>query len=284
MILILGSRSNSTLAEFEKFLEERELANLFVTHDDIVTSLEINDSIGRLGALSIKWKLKNNNIDGLDIRGALNYLDYLPARLFEDFIVEDREYVRSEFNAYLLFALGNMRNVVNRPWGGGLSGFCQSLIFQWESISKYEGLATPKYFLGYERDLPDSIKKSVNIVRSENPFDGYNWNTNRTHGKSESRHYLFYIRPSGTPIICSICKDKIWYNRQDSLIVDNLNKMVLIELMSKMKLDLATVLLFSDHKTGRITFGSISPLINASNLSEQDKLSFFNYLCDECFS
>jgi hypothetical protein len=145
------------------------------------------------------------------VAGVINLLQYLPLNAFEHFDSDDQAYAQAEYTSYLCFALWHLPNVFNRPWGGSISGFTNSLPYQWTLASRLSAaVATPRFYFGRSKHAPIDIASGYNAVTSRHLYDGRNWKTANGIQASSDEHILAYIRPHGSPVIATCIDNTIW--------------------------------------------------------------------------
>ena len=268
-ILILGPHRTKTIDAIDSFLSAHlSLETFFISAKDIVSSLDVRDTILSSDDISVNWTLFDHTFSTDDIKGVLNLLPYLDLQLFSDFEQEDQRYAHAELSAYLLFALSRFRNVINPPWGGSIAGFCNSLPYQWLFVDSCNTqVLTPKFFFGMAEDAPIDLL-GVNTVHSLDIFDGRNWRTGPLHNLPRHEPVFLYQRPRGLPVVITFLDDSWWpYSLAHSDIPSSCLA-PLDHLLYLMKdhyhLRLGEVLCFVDTGRSQVTFGSVQPGIELS--------------------
>ncbi|SCC24346.1 Uncharacterized protein BCZB5J_02164 [Bacillus cereus] len=271
MKLILGDKTNAFLNMiYEHLLKSTKGQVIWLDGHNIVNELAFDDEINEDKTI-VRWRYNGVDILPEDTTGVLNMLNYIDQSLFNEFIEEDREYVQEEFTSYFMFALNEFRNVLNPPWGGSLSGFCQSLPYQWTIVSRYKPeIQVPRAFFGPPKKVPDDLILGYNTIVSDNSYNGMYWKVGLTHTLAREDHYLWYQRPPGDPFVVTVLDEYMWVqpfgdNNQISRTPEAVSKLC-HALMEHFHLRLAVILFFYDERTNLYTFGSISPNVDAMHL------------------
>ncbi len=271
-ILILGDKQSNTLnAVYEFICKLTSHSILWLDDNDIVNNIIINDDIS-LDKSVVRWSINSEHLTSLNVVGVFNQLGYLKNDCFKDFHPEDIEYAKSEFNAYLLFALNQFKNVINKPWNGGLTGFCQSMPYQWHYVKNLNlAINIPEYYFGLAENIPSELANKKNIIVSNDIYNYGHWTETQSSLTDTSSSIFFYKKPLGIPIVITVFKNiiltKDLYNncpRQE--IINEELVIVVSKLMEHFNLTLATILVFVDDDL-HITLGSIEPSFNIEYVS-----------------
>ena len=235
---------------------------VWVTPEDLVYRIVIDDEIDRGGSCTIRWLLPGMSepITNSSVVGVLNRIGELSPSLFESIQPDDREYALAEFTAYLHFALSCFTNVINPAWVGTTSGYCQSLPYQW-SVASIHKLTVPKFYFGQKDRAPESFLRSHRFIFSENPLNPLWWTTIRdSHLASVSpRHGLCYLRPVGDALVAIVIDEDVYTTDLLSRRPTNISGTVsdsLVEIARHFHLRYGSALLFR-NRDGDITFGSM---------------------------
>lgn len=279
MKLILGDKTDETLRLIHNYLTDCNNEQiLWLEAQDIINELIINDSINEKG-VTVRWCYRETEIKPQCTTGVLNFLSYPDESLFDDFVEADREYALGEFCSYLQFALSQFTNVMNPPWGASISGYCQSLPYQWKFVEQNdESIKVPRAFFGLIKDVPDDLLLGYNTIVSDNAFDARYWKTGLSQNLGSNNHYLFYQRPRGNPFIVTAADNKMWIQSLAQPICSTqvLEKVSPLcrTLMGHFHLRMAEILVFFDEKTNLYTFGSINPYIDIRRIPSANHSDF----------
>ncbi|WP_416808888.1 hypothetical protein [Bacillus thuringiensis] len=267
MNLILGDKTNELLNMIYEYLSKSNKGQvIWLDGQDIINDLKVNDKINA-DKTTVKWHYRGIDISPENTTGVLNLLGYLDQSLFYEFTEEDQEYAQAEFTSYLLFALNQFENVLNPPWGSTLSGFCQSLPYQWTLVQHYtQDIQVPRAFFGPMKYVPNDLILGYNTIVSNNPFNGMHWKKGLPQTLSHDDHYLWYHRPRGNPFIVTALDNHMWIQPlgntlENSHALEEVNNLC-YTLMEHFHLRLAEILFFFDERTKQYTFGSIRPNVD----------------------
>jgi hypothetical protein len=158
----------------------------------IYDEFDINSTI-------INWSIPSiGNITNSNNTLVINRVFELQQDCFCDFVVEDREYARAEFGAYLSFALQAFPKITEKPGVGSWSGGCYSLIHQWSVVEENcPKFRVPLFYVGPKGCIPKMFKKD-GIFSS--PYSFYNWK-NTDLKKVKSDDVFVFKKPKGTPLL-----------------------------------------------------------------------------------
>ncbi|NIE94706.1 hypothetical protein F3J09_29150 [Bacillus sp. Ab-1751] len=283
MKLILGDKTNELLHMIYEYLSKSNRDQvIWLDGKDIVYELKVDDAIATDKTI-VKWSYRGIDISPESTTGVLNMLNYLDQSLFNEFTEEDREYVQDEFNCYLLFALNEFGNVLNPPWGGSLSGFCQSLPYQWNLVKRYtQDIQVPLAFFGPLKQVPDDLFLGYNTVVSGNSFNAMYWKIGLPQTLERDNHYLWYERPRGNPFVVTVLDNHMWVQPLDDTIQGSLTIGEVADLchslMDHFHLRLAMILFFFDERANQYTFGSIYPNIDIRHLPSSNVSEFLEII------
>lgn len=283
-ILLLGDKDSCALQIVSDFLKPK-IDVLWLNAKTIIDDLIIDDEIKANGTSSIHWHIFGRDIYDHTITGVVNALYYLEDSLFEDFHEDDKKYCQSEFDAYLLFALTQFKNVINPPYGGGISGYFSSLPYQWLMVSNIPlSIQVPKYYFGRSKSVPLEFLANPNIVYSDNIFEYRHWETNVPAKLCTEKSSTFcYERPSGDPVMLLALDDNYWcqaiYEQDNYDYQHNMNfSKIVTPIMAFFHYRYATLLLFVNKQTGLITFGAIEPSLELQAFGKEAQDAFLSTL------
>ncbi|AUS25929.1 hypothetical protein MMB75_09380 [Paenibacillus sp. P2(2022)] len=267
MNLILGDKTNELLNMIYEYLSKSNKGQvIWLDGQDIVNELKVNDEINA-DKTTVKWCYRGMDISPESTTGVLNLLGFLDRSLFNEFTEEDQEYAQAEFTSYLLFALNQFKNVLNPSWGATLSGFCQSLPYQWAFVQQYtQDIQVPRAFFGSMKHVPNDLILGYNTIASDNPFNVLYWKIGVPQTLSHDDHYLWYHRPRGNPFVVTVLDNHMWIQPlhnaiQYSQALEEVSDLC-YALMEHFHLRLGEILFFYDEKDKLYIFGSIRPNID----------------------
>ena len=283
MNLILGDKTNELLNMIYEYLSKSNKEQvIWLDGQDIVNELKVNDEINA-DKTTVKWCYRGVDISPESTAGVLNLLGYLDRSLFNEFTEEDQEYVQAEFTSYLLFALNQFENVLNPPWGTTLSGFCQSLPYQWTLVQQYtQDIHVPQAFFGSMKHVPKDLIIGDNTIVSNNPFNGMYWKIGLPQTLSHDDHYLWYHRPHGNPFVITVLDHHMWTqplgNSNQYFQVPKEVSDLCYALMEHFHLRLAELLFFFDERAKLYTFGSIRPNVDVRYIPDSSIPEFLKLI------
>ncbi len=230
------------------------LQNIYpISLRDFLDKASVFDEVSESG-VSVSWEFPDGKVvKNCKSTYLINRVFGISDELFVDFVHEDQQYAKSEFRAYLMFALSAFPKAFGQPGAFGLNENRYSLPRQWEMIHKLKTkLATPEYFLGNLADYTNHPR----LVCS-NPNNYYYW---RPSVKDSS---FAFVKPDGVPVVSSIVgKDVRIYQceKSFSLTCDQANKIKLysIQIAKLFSYRIFEILFFVNGKT--ICFGMSSPI------------------------
>jgi len=156
---------------------------------------ELNDSKN-----IIAWYENNKLIVSNETHLLLNRVLYFDDSLFLKFKLEDKDYARREFEAYIGFSFNSFSGVSNQ----NSMGLCEnplSLPNQWKIINNNLNLKTPNYYWGLNKLSP---LKGDRIVQSD-IYDFLNWRINKD---TQEDHIFCFEKPEGNPVFCFVIGGK----------------------------------------------------------------------------
>lgn len=276
MKLILGEKTNETLRSIYDYLKNSKNEQVvWLEEQDIINELVIQDSISENGT-AVRWRYQEIEISPEHTTGVLNYLSISDKSLFNNFIEEDREYVLTEFNSYLAFALNEFNNVLNPPWGESLTGYCHSLPYQWKFVEQSDtNIKVPISYFSQYKDVPNYLLTGFNTIVSDNAYDGRHWVTGIPKKLANDEHYLFYQRPRGIPFVVTALDNHMW-SQSLSQPISTTQSMeevapMCLNLMDHFHLRMAEILFFFDAPSNVYTFGSINPYMDINKIPSNNR-------------
>jgi hypothetical protein len=233
-----------------------------VTIEKILNEYDIFDELTDKGPI-IRWSQNEEPVISNLSHAILNRVTYVPDRLFEKFTVEDREYAKREFDAYIGFSFNSFLGVANNC-PKGLCGKIMSLPEQWHKIAQLSDVVVPKYYWGPSKF--NSLKDIKSTIYS-NIYQYYNWSVKNSpinHEDSETSHLFCFVRPVGTPVFVLTIGSKTLFTSQLSLPNTTKKRLIEISKMAHFLLDgfISETLFFIGPET--ISFGCINHEIIAS--------------------
>ncbi|WP_019422188.1 hypothetical protein [Paenibacillus sp. OSY-SE] len=273
MKLLIGDKSNELLNVVYEFLSTSNKGEvIWLDGHDIINELVVDDEIAsNQSQVKVNWWYRGIHITPERTTGVLNQLGCFDPSLFHEFAESDREFAQSEFNSYLLFALNEFRNVLNPAWGSALSGYCQSLPYQWAWVQRHAWqIRVPGACFSTYKHVPNDFRFGSNIIVSNNPFNVMNWKIGFPTSIATDEHYLWYERPRGKPFVITAIDNNKWIqplggSMNCSRALEDVNQLC-HALMEHFHIRLAEILFFYDEYANQYTFGSIRPYIEAGHI------------------
>lgn len=193
----------------------------------------------------------------------VNRASLIQDQLFEGFHPDDREYARTEFNAYLTFALNAFPTKLTAPSFFGLAGNQYPLPMQWARVKKlHPSLAVPHYYLGSPQHCPFA-KERADIVYSHT----YGYRHWRPGPRPDAPSLFAFVRPQGQPVFTFVSGEAACLVK--SPVTSAMSEALQSELLSlsvsiakDFGCTLAELLFFVEHD--RLTFGvlDIRPVVS----------------------
>jgi hypothetical protein len=284
-VLIVGARDSKALSTLRACLDTPECDVLHLTFSDIVRDLEFAADIESAG-VTLTWKIGDVVMTPANVTGVYYDLyESTPADLGE-FGEDDREFVLDEYLSYLQFAIGQFRTVINPPRRAICTDAPASLIQQW-SIARRVGLSfsIPQWQFGRYDRLDEELASDPRLIVSLNPFESQAWKPRRPNDEFDvTRPVLCVIAPSGSPLIATVNRSEVFWSKplreagvSKPACADRVTQEI-IDVVRELGLDVATVLLFFDPTSGRITFGSVTRSFNPDYLTPADLPRFLGTL------
>lgn len=279
-IVLLGDRSDALLDSVQKCGQMIGRRVHRFDAADFVQHLTIAGHI-RGPRVNVLWSTGRHILRPERTSGLLNRLQYVTDSALETVDDIDRAYVREEYSAYLRFALTQFPNIINKPFGGSLVGYCRSLPYQWTFVERqFPDLSIPIWSFCRGEDLSEYLSESPNLIESTDPYDTHHWSANGRPQTDEWR--LFYLRPRGNPVVITVLDDELWWRCSDGF--DELSsesagamRRVVETCRRQYSLRLATFLVFIENGDS-VTFGSCSGITNLSHLPGDGIEDFVNRL------
>ena len=279
MILCLADKRNVTIRAISSHLQALGQDILWLDTADFIQNVVVSDKIID-GLAEVTWTIYDRVVSPQTTSGVLNFLYHVPLSVCEEFGDNDRDYVRHEWEAYLRFAINQYSNVINPPWGGSLSGFCQSLPYQWMFIKKSsQDILVPEWTFSPLNRLSDYARHNCNLIISENIYDGKHWITKHDTSNLEDKWFLFYQRPQGIPQIVTALDEHLWIeplggSREKTKFNEQSIREICRLCMNHYQLRLAHFLFFFDPYQNTITFGSCGAGVQIGNLPPTEREQF----------
>jgi hypothetical protein len=271
VILLLGEKRQPLLGLVEKVALAKGLSILWLEPHALVNHLAIKDVISQDGQISIRWQCDDFEITPQSVSGIVNYLNFFGDSIMETFQENDRDYVLREINSYFAFAINQFSNVVNRPTVGSISGFSQSLPWQWELGRRLnvENILAPSAYYGSMYRVPPKLRISPNTVISKSLYEPRLWL--RTCGWPPITENVFcYERPEGEVLIATIFDDHLWLDGECSQKAVPRLKTFCTQMMESFNLRLGQFLFFNDQTSDNFTFGSLASNIDLAHVDKNE--------------
>lgn len=262
--VLFGERYDPTLNWIYDDWIRREQPVWWLDWRDIVSGLRMDDHISAQGNVELSWSVWGETLAPQAVDGGYSMLPYPDDTVFEEFTLEDREYVQAEYVAYMHFALAHVPRLINPPKGGSLCGASVSLPFQWMVVRRFDidGVFVPRSYFGPIRDAPAALLSSPNVIVSDDVYGGRYWKTGRLPETNPTDPYLVYQRPFGKPLFTTVLFDDMWTTDTSigrSMATPPRIEEVVRALRTELGLDSAHLLSFFDGQRRVTTFGSIAP-------------------------
>lgn len=218
-ILVASSHKDEAITKW--ILENSSLRStidlMFI--EELLTCYEISDELS-VESPKISWQQGELVQYSNTSHSLLNRVLYINDHLFESFRIEDRDYAKREFEAYLGFSL----NAFQSPQYQAINGICErikSLPQQWQLVHKSLNWSTPEYYWG-AKDL-NLFEERENVVNST-IYDFLNWSATNKPSTGFS-----FIKPEGNPLfVLSVgsCSLNTYEGRLTELQQEKINKLV----------------------------------------------------------
>lgn len=198
LLLIYNDREDPVV----KALQSEAAASAFtepvtaISLEEILSDAKIFDQIED-GIPHISWTFpKYGTITNSPAVKLINRANMIQDQLFSGFHPEDREYARTEFAAYLTFALNAFPNKLTAPGFFGLAGNQYPMPLQWARVKRlHPELGVPHYYLGRPQQCSFDAARS-DIVYS-NTYAYRHW---RPGPRPDVASLFAFVRPAGEPV------------------------------------------------------------------------------------
>jgi hypothetical protein len=269
--------------------KSRELRACRLPFERIAKDAQIDDNLSA-GGVHIGWEFDGGNSRPVtsphSVRGVFCYGD-TPRHFRKDVVAEDIDYVQHELVAYFGFALSQFPNVINQPFCGSLTGYTETLPYQWNVVVNTEmgGVRVPDY------DIATRMTPRDGIVYSTDFHSYTEWDSAtlpRAHAMPGRPIYLRYERPAGDPCLIwfvdsvfiaidPVTGDEASLNADERYRVNNL-----IDLFSGLfNLRLGQILVFRHGAPlHELTFGSVAPWLSFMQARPRLRSRFASALLD----
>ncbi len=176
----------------------KDLVGVSLPVKQLLDEVEIFDQIVD-GRASLEWTHASfSKVTNHERACLINRVVSIKESWFQSFHSEDQEFARSEFTAYVRFAVGCFKHATDRPGPYGIAGNQFPMPYQWSKVSKELGLSVPRFsYSSSGCSAPGWIRGDFYSFYSWKPKD-----SDSGQGSEEARFH--YERPAGDPVI-AIC-------------------------------------------------------------------------------
>lgn len=236
----------------------KKLHILPVSIQEVLSNAVIFDKITR-EQTCIRWILSNGLSITNDLHTLLiNRVFQIPRECFQDFSVEDQDYARAEFFAYLMFAVSSFPNLAEKIDRYSLMAPVYPLTTQWRKVKEVsKKIGVPEFFLGKN---PSEHFLKQEII-SSNLYNFYWWKTSEI--KTDSQTLFLFKKPKGNPYLILTLGDNGYIYPLEQENSSRLSKSMAIYIKSQCRLItknfgyfISEILLFIDQE--KVTFGMIT--------------------------
>lgn len=277
--LYLGENDNLAFRIYQK-----ALAHVFpgeslisISKRDIIQHLSVNDVISRLGTHTSSWELFGQSFSPLEARTCFNNLSSFQPTDF-DTETDHSAFLSSEYNAYILFQLSRIPNVLFPPVMGNIEGYGRSLIWQWRAISKLSGehFKIPAWYFGRNPESFFTQRQISEICHNINPFNIFNWRASKIQAADTSG--LYYEIPNGLPVFTTFHYNEIVASTIGRDLFTKTQKQAVIELAMKLGVETFQILIFHDEHENESTFGCLAPRPDFSQFTSAQLIDTFQFI------
>lgn len=246
--------------------------DVIFTHE-LLCQYEIYDELDD-EAVNIIWKdPASEKVYTNQSHVLLNRIIYIDSQLFKNFKIDDCEYAKREFEAYLGFAMNSFQS----PQKASINGTCEkiySLPQQWQMVRDATlGINVPQYIWS---GVQINLDAAENEIVKTGIFNFLNWSSNESNESG-----FQFIKPKGDPVFVFVLGTELLITTE--IILTNTQREKLSTLISNlMKLFdyfICEVLLFVDFAQNAINFGCVNTeIIRSSNNSQFNDFLKNNFL------
>jgi hypothetical protein len=189
---------------------------------ELLSDFNINDELSDAGSI-IRWFKPNQPMLSNKSHYLLNRTLFIADNLFLNFIKQDREYAKREFEAYLGYSFNSFKGIGNQT----VNGICEilySLPEQWQRLQKKGVLNTPLYYWGPKH----LCHLKQNLIYAD-IYDFYHWKV--TAPKPSKTHIFCFEKPPGHPIFILSLGEKTLFS-SDLILSKNMHTQLLKHLKS----------------------------------------------------
>jgi hypothetical protein len=264
MILVINDQDVSTI-KYIQHLVERKVPFISLTVKDLVNKTIVDSMMNNMKR-EATWSIDKKTFTLNDVTGIYNNYSYPERSIFCNFQLEDIEYAREEWHAYLTFELTSHFNCINPVDRNSFTGIFLSLPNQFK-MAKNQCLNVPEHvILSGDKDKSTKLIKS-NFIIKESLYEYVNY--------SQSLSSNVIIK--GTPVVaikmiqggcltCFVLGDKLYSmikysNLQEIFYLDEITKGKILGLVRAFNLKIAE-LFFMVNSNMELTFYHISPKLN----------------------
>lgn len=250
-LLIASSSRHEAITKWFLNNNSADFAIDLIFIDELLNAYDIRDELND-GHAVIRWYDSNQLKYSNETHSILNRVIYVDDDLFQSFQLEDREYAKREFEAYLGFAFNGFQS----PQTSTVNGICEfvySLPQQWRTVAKVLNINTPQYYWGSKNY--NALENKPNVVHS-NIYNFLNWSI--TNSEIHNQTGFCFQRPEGKPLFVLSIGDSYLITQDDALSNKQLEQVdfILLRLKQEFKYFIFELLIFVTEQ--KMTFGCIN--------------------------
>lgn len=288
-VLVLGS-DVSVVSSIVEALDKRSQQFIWLTPQHFVEKVDVRDEIDHKGDISICWKYEGIQLTDGNILGVVNLLASLTKSDLAAFAEDDIDFAASEYIAYFVFSLWQLKRVLNRPSRMWCSPDAGSFPDQWRTISSH-GVQCPKHYCCCLPHKVFSTKDLLNLVTTKDLYDYCNWESRDARGDQDTSPYFHYVRPDGYPVLVPFVSSRLWFydvfQQKEYKFRDLAHRDKIVEVQAKLAsnfhIDFGEMLFFCGTE---LTFGYCRPRFSWNSLIDSVRSEIANCIAEEivCFN
>lgn len=245
MLLIIYDKIDLGTLDYVKYLESQKIDFSLIESSDLVSNFKIYDDGENNFWTNINTDEK---IDFSQISGIYYRLHELSSELFNDYVEEDRFYVKKEWESYLIYRMNKSKKCISNPNLYVLSSLIMQYPFYFAK-SEESGIKVPFYYISSEfEDLKKIFDEGKHDYIARHTV--YN-NTNfKTSNDIDENIYGIIEKPKGEMIIVDIVGDNVYASSakdKKQVVISDENKKNLAQLAQSLKLNLMQAYMIKDE-------------------------------------
>lgn len=234
--------------------------------EQLLTEMNIYDELYDHDSI-IRWYKGNELFFSNKTHHLLNRVSFIPSVLFEEFIEQDRDYAKREFEAYLGYSFNSFYGMGNKT----PNGICEQLLSlpqQWKLAVTHD-IETPEYYWGLQSQNPLSGR----LVYS-NIYDYLSWKSKDY--QPSNNHIFCFKRPAGMPVFVTCIGRQCFIGERAGLSKTDEEHLInfSIQINNTLNYFISELLFFVDEN--KITFGCI----NTEILGATSSKGFEDFVCN----